>query len=361
AYNPRLRREERIGRMYRMHASRREPVAAAPAGDIIAVVGLKRTRTGDTLCPRGEPVVLESIDFPEPVISCAVAPRVSRDAERLGAALAALEREDPTFRQRFDPETGETVISGMGELHLEIAVSRIAREHRIEVEVGAPQVAYRRTIEGSCEIEGRLVKQTGGRGQFAVVRMRFEATGGSDVEFEDRTVGGAVPREYVPAVERGIRLRANRRGEPPLVGFRAILVDGRHHEVDSSEIAFEAAAAMALDDALRRMTVTLLEPVVRLQVLAPEECLGALLGDLNARRAQIDDVSHEGPTSVIRGRAPLAELARYTTDLRSMTGGRGTSNLEPAGYAPVPASIAAALASSGGGPRTPGGRNRRAS
>ncbi|MBI2922681.1 MAG: elongation factor G [Planctomycetes bacterium] len=342
--NSRKNKPERINRLYKMHADKREAVEKLSAGDMGAAVGLKLTVTGDTLCDRDNPVVLGAMNFPDPVISMSIAPKTTADREKLSEALSQMVKEDPTFHRHTDEETGETVISGMGELHLDIKVSVLTREHKVDAEVGRPKVAYRQTFDRPIEVEGKHVKQTGGHGQFGVVKVRFEllpsATGG--VEFENEVVGGRVPTEYIPAVEDGIKNFGKRGGRLkwPFVGLRATLFDGKAHDVDSSELAFISAAELAFREAIERVRIVLLEPMMKIEVECPEANVGDVIGDLNSRRAQVSDVSYSGTNRVISGKVPLAELFQYSTTLRSMTQGRGTYSSEPCEYTPVPHLIA---------------------
>jgi elongation factor G len=342
-WNPGRNREERIGRLLRMHAEKREQIEEAKAGDIVAVVGFKHTITGDTLCEDDHLVVLESMDFPDAVISMSVEPKTRGDRDRLNEALAQVAKEDPTFRRHTDPETGETIISGMGELHLEIVVSRLKNEHRVEAVVGRPRVAYRQTLAHAVECEGRHVKQTGGHGQYGICVVKFEPLAGSpEIEFENEIVGGAIPKEYVPAIDDGIRTYCTEGGELkfPFVGVKAILVDGKYHDVDSSELAFVAAGRLAIRGAVEKAGTTLLEPIMRFEVTVPEEFLGSVMGDLNSRRAIVGEMTDKSGAKIIRGKVPISEMFQYATTLRSMTQGRGNFSLEPSEYAPVPKGIA---------------------
>ena len=342
-YNPGLRKRERIGRIVILHADEHEAVSHLEAGQIGAVLGLKYTSTGDTLCSQAHPVVLERMEFPEPVIQIAVQPRKSSDRDKLTSALATLAREDPTFRRFTDDETAETIIAGMGELHLEVLINRLRREFKLEVVTGAPQVAYRQTLAGPVDLETRHVKQSGGRGQFAVVRIRWELTDGQEVAFASELTGGTVPRQYIPSVERGLR-EALQDGYPlgfPFVGVKAVLYDGKHHEVDSSENAFRTAARRAVRDASERTGVVILEPMMRIEVMVPEEFLSQVIGTLNARRAVIGEIGGEtGSIRIVSGLVPLAEMFGYATILRSATQGRGAFSMEPATFARAPQDVA---------------------
>jgi elongation factor G len=343
-YNSTKDRKERIGRILQMHANHREDKPAAFAGDIVAAVGLKHTTTGDTLCDPARPIVLESMSFPAPVISVAIEPKTKADQDRLAKALQTLAEEDPTFQVRFDEETGQTIISGMGELHLEVLVDRLTREFKVGANVGKPQVAYRETITKPVSgVEARYVRQTGGRGQFAVVTIDLEPTGpGGGFEFVSRLKGGVIPNEYVPAVDEGIQeaMETGVLAGYPLVDVRAILVDGQYHEVDSSEIAFKIAGSMALKEAARRADPVLLEPVMEVEVVTPEGSMGEVIGDLTARRGKIERMEARGAMQVIRALVPLAEMFGYATDLRSRTQGRATYTMQFHSYQRVPDGIA---------------------
>jgi elongation factor G len=337
-------RKERIGRILQMHANHREDKPAAFAGDIVAAVGLKHTTTGDTLCDPSQPVVLESMTFPVPVISVAIEPKTKADQEKLSKSLAALSEEDPTFQVRSDEETGQTVISGMGELHLDVLVDRLQREFKVGANVGKPQVAYRETIGKSVEeVELRFVRQTGGKGQFAVVELSLEPTGpGGGFEFVNKLKGGAIPQEYVPAVDEGVQeaMESGVLAGYPMVDVRVLLVDGKYHDVDSSEMAFRIAGSMAFKEAARKAAPVLLEPIMEVEVVTPEGNMGDVIGDLTARRGKIDRMEPRGAMQVIRARVPLAEMFGYVTDLRSKTQGRATSTMQFHSYEAVPKSIA---------------------
>jgi elongation factor G len=340
-------RKERIGRLLRMHANHREDVDDVFTGDIVAAVGLKMTTTGDTLSDPAKAIQLESMTFPAPVISVAIEPKTKADQDKLGEALARLAEEDPTFLVRSDEETGQTIIAGMGELHLDVLVDRLRREFKVDANVGRPQVAYRETI--AQEIRGvsyRHIKQTGGKGQYAHVVINLEPTGpGGGYEFVDHTKGGAVPREYIPAVDTGIEaaLDAGVLAGYPIVDVRAVLVDGSAHAVDSSEMAFKIAGSMALQEAARRAGLKLLEPVMAVEVVTPDEYMGDVIGDLNSRRGQIGEMGQRGSTRVIQAMVPLAEMFGYATDLRSRTQGRATHTMQFHSYQPVPDSIASEI------------------
>ena len=339
-------KKERIGRILRMHADHREEVKEIYAGDIGAMVGLKSTTTGDSLCDIDNLIVLEKITFPEPVISIAIEPKTKADQEKMGIALRQLAHEDPTFKIRSDQETNQTLIAGMGELHLEIIVDRMLREFKVEANIGRPQVAYRETIKNSSEAEGKYIKQSGGRGQYGHVWIRVEPQErGKGYEFINAIKGGAIPQEYIPAVEKGIK-EAKDKGilaGYPLVDFKATLYDGSFHEVDSSEIAFKVAASTALQEAAKRSGLVLLEPVMKIEIVVPEQFMGDAIGDLSSKRGQVEKMEDRGEgvakTKVINGKVPLAEMFGYATSLRSMTQGRGSFTMEFDHYAPVPQNI----------------------
>jgi len=336
-------KRERIGRILRMHANHREEVDEVFAGDIAAAVGLKDTITGDTLCDEKNPIILESMNFPEPVINVAIEPKTKADQEKMSTALAKLAEEDPTFRYYTDEETGQTIIEGMGELHLEIIVDRMKREFKVEVNVGKPQVAYRETFRSSAKVEGKYVRQTGGRGQYGHVWIEFEPLPqGSGFVFENKIVGGVVPKEYVPAVQAGIE-EAMRNGVLagyPITDIKATLFDGSYHEVDSSEMAFKIAASMALKAAKDLCNPVLLEPIMKVEVTVPEEYMGDVMGMLNSRRGRIEGMDERAGARVIRAKVPLAEMFGYSTVLRSGTQGRGVFSMEFSHYEEVPRSIA---------------------
>ncbi len=335
---------ERIGRLVRMHANAREEVEQVLAGDIAAIIGPKNTFTGDTLCDPEHPIVLETIKFPEPVISVAIEPRTKADQDKMAEALRRLSEEDPTFRVRTDEETGQTIISGMGELHLDVLVDRMVREFKVWANVGKPQVAYRETITRPVKAEGRFVRQTGGRGQYGHVWLELEPMEkGKGFEFVNEIVGGAVPKEYVPAVEKGIReaLDSGVMGGYPVVDVRAKLVDGSYHEVDSSEMAFKIAASMGFKAGAQRAGPVLLEPIMKVEVVVPENFMGDVIGDLSARRAHIEGMEpRAGGLTAVNAFVPLATMFGYATDLRSMTQGRGTFTMEFDHYDQLPPSIA---------------------
>ena len=344
--------KERVGRLLRMHANKREEIKRVAAGDIAAAVGLRNAKTGDTLCLESRPIVLEAIEFPEPVISVAIEPKTKDGQEKLSLALASLANEDPTFRATSDEETGQTIISGMGELHLEIIVDRLLREFRVEANVGKPQVAYRETVTVPAAAEGRFIRQTGGRGQYGHVKMQIEPFPGGGFEFVNKIVGGTIPKEYIPAVEKGVReaLEGGILAGYPVVDARVILQDGSYHEVDSSEIAFKIAGSMAFKDGARRAKPILLEPLMRFDVIVPEEFVGQVIGDLNSRRGRVLEIEARPAAQVIRCEAPLAELFGYATDLRSATQGRAShSPFQFARYEAVPAQIAEEIIARVGG------------
>ena len=340
--NPTKDRRERIGRILLLHANHREEVQVVTAGDIAAGVGLKSTTTGDTLCDPNKPIVLESIKFPEPVISVAIEPKTKADEEKMSLALARLAEEDPTFRTRTDPETGQTLISGMGELHLEVIVDRMLREFRVAANVGRPQVAYRETITRKAEGEGRYVRQSGGRGQYGHAVLIFEPLGlGEGFVFEDKIKGGAIPREFIKPIEQGIR-EALDNGVVygyPMVDVKATLVDGSSHDVDSSEIAFMIAGSLALKDAVGKAGPVVVEPIMKVEVVVANEFMGDVIGDLNARRGHVTGMEERANARVIRALVPLATMFGYATDLRSKTQGRGTYSMEFDHYEQLPASL----------------------
>lgn len=342
-FNSSRAKRERIGRLLRMHANKREEVKGAEAGDIVAAVGLKFTGTGDTLCSEGNPILLEKMEFPDPVISIAVEPKTRADEEKLGMSLQKLANEDPTFRVAVDPESGQTVISGMGELHLEIIVDRLKREFGIEANVGRPQVAYRETVTKRVEVEQKYIKQSGGRGQYAHVLLRIEPNEkGKGFEFVDEVVGGTVPREYIPAVRKGTQeaMDGGVLAGFPLVDVKATLFDGSYHEVDSSDMAFKICASMALKEGARQAGAILLEPMMAVEVVVPEEHMGAVTGDLTARRGQILRSEMHAGSQIVGAQVPLASMFGYATDLRSATQGRATYTMQFSHYEPVPKNIA---------------------
>jgi elongation factor G len=343
-YNSTKDKKERIGRLLQMHANSREDVEAVFAGDIVAAIGLKSTTTGDTLSDEKAQIVLESMDFPEPVIHVAVEPKTKADQDKLGRALQSLSEEDPTFYVRTDEETGETVISGQGELHLEVIVDRMLREFKVDATVGKPQVAYRETITQRVEkVVYRHVKQTGGSGQFAHVVIDLEPTGpGGGYEFSDKIVGGKISREYIPAVDQGIQSSLDQGvlAGYPVVDVRAVLTDGSEHQVDSSEMAFKIAGSMAFKEAARKAGPVLLEPIMAVEVVTPEDYMGDVFGDLNARRGRVEGSEQRGNSMVIRAQVPLSDMFGYATDLRSRTQGRATYTMQFHSYQQVPKAIA---------------------
>ena len=343
-YNVTKGRRERIGRLLQMHANHREEVETLYTGDIAAAVGLKDTSTGDTLADENQQVLLETMQFPEPVISQAIEPKTKADQDKLGAALGKLAEEDPTFRMHTDQETGQTIISGMGELHLEIIVDRLLREFKVQANVGRPQVEYKETIRQTAEAEGKFIRQTGGRGQYGHVYMRVEPLEpGQGFEFVNKIVGGVVPREYIPAVEAGVReaMDTGVLAGYPMVDIRATLFDGSYHEVDSSEMAFKIAGSMGFKSAVNKARPVLLEPIMSVEVVVPEEYMGDVIGDLNARRGRIEGMEpRAGGVQAIHGMVPLAEMFGYATDLRSRTQGRGTYTMQFAHYEETPKHVA---------------------
>jgi elongation factor G len=350
-YNSNKGKKERVSRILQMHANHREDIPEVSAGNVVAAVGLRETTTGDTLCDQDHPIVLESMQFPEPVIAVAVEPKTKADQEKLGTALAKLAEEDPTFKVRFDQETGQTLIAGMGELHLEIIVDRMLREFSVQANVGRPQVAYKETIRKPSKAEGRYIRQTGGRGQYGHVVITLEPLPrGTGVEFENEITGGDIPREFIPPVEAGIREAAESGvlAGYPVVDFRASLVDGSYHEVDSSDIAFKIAGSMAFKDAMQRAQPVLLEPVMKVEVLTPEQYMGDVIGDLNSRRGRIEGIEQQGAIRAVRALVPLGDMFGYATALRSATQGRATYTMEPSHYEEVPQSISEEVRSKSG-------------
>ena len=334
-------KKERMGRILQMHANKREEIDQVYCGDIAAAVGLKDTTTGDTLCAEDAPIVLEQMEFPEPVISVAVEPKTKNDQEKMGIALSKLAEEDPTFRVRTDEETGQTIISGMGELHLEIIVDRMKREFKVDSNVGKPQVAYRETITQSCDQEVKYAKQSGGRGQYGHVKIILEPNPGKEFEFVNKITGGVIPREYIPAVEKGCReaLESGVIAGYPLVDVKVTLYDGSFHEVDSSEMAFKIAGSMALKQAATKAKPVILEPVFKVEVTTPEEYMGDIIGDLNSRRGMVSGMIDRNGAKIRTAKVPLSEMFGYATDLRSKSQGRATYSWEFSEYLQVPASI----------------------
>jgi elongation factor G len=340
-FNPTKGKRERIGRLVKMHANKREEIHEVSAGDIFAAVGLKYTRTGDTICSEKQPIILESMNFPDPVISIAIEPKTKGDLEKLGSSLQKLILEDPSFKVRTDEESGQTILSGMGELHLEIIVDRLLREFNVEANVGEPQVAYRETITKTVKAEGRFIRQSGGRGQYGHVWLTIEPQPGKGFEFVNRIVGGSIPREYIPAVEKGV-IEAMEKGVLagyPMVDIKVTLIDGSYHDVDSSEMAFKIAGSMGFREGARQAHPILLEPLMSIEIISPEDFMGQVVADLTSRRGKTTKVEYRGGTNVIVGEVPLAKMFGYATDLRSLTQGRATFTLQFAHYSPVPASV----------------------
>ena len=337
--------KERMGRLLQMHANKREEKEVVYCGDIAAVVGLKNTTTGDTLCDEKNPIILEKMEFPDPVISVAVEPKTKADQEKMGIALAKLAEEDPTFRVKSDEETGQTIISGMGELHLDIIVDRMRREFKVESTVGKPQVAYRETITASTEQEVKYAKQSGGKGQYGHVKIKVEPITGKDFEFVNEITGGAIPREYIPAVEKGCReaLENGVVAGYPLVGVKVTLYDGSFHEVDSSEMAFKIAGSMAMKQGAEKCKPVILEPIFKVEVTTPEEYMGDIIGDINSRRGMIGGMTDRNGAKIIDAKVPLSEMFGYATDLRSKSQGRANYSMEFEEYVPVPRAIQDAI------------------
>ena len=337
-------KKERVGRILQMHANKREELDKVYAGDIAAAVGFKTTTTGDTICDEKAPVILESMEFPEPVIELAIEPKTKNDQGKMGEALAKLAEEDPTFRQHTDEETGQTIIAGMGELHLEIIVDRLLREFKVEANVGAPQVAYKETFTQTVEVDSKYAKQSGGRGQYGHCKVRFEpmdANGEELFKFDSTVVGGAIPKEYIPAVGEGIEeaAQAGILAGFPVLGVHATVYDGSYHEVDSSEMAFHIAGSMAFKEAMHKAGAVLLEPIMKVEVTMPEEYMGDVIGDINSRRGRIEGMDDLGGGKIVRGFVPLSEMFGYSTDLRSKTQGRGNYSMFFEKYEPVPKSV----------------------
>jgi len=338
-YNPINQRRERISRILAMHANKRADLKESQAGDIVALVGLKQTTTGHTICDEAHPIILEQMTFPSPVIYVAIEPKTKADQDKLSESLNRLADEDPTFQVKTDTDTGQTIISGMGELHLEILVERMKREFNVSANVGKPQVAYRETITATAEAEGKFIRQTGGRGQYGHVKIRVMPNGqGKGFEFEDRTKGGTIPNEYIPDVQQGVKeaLENGVIAGYPMVDVRVELLDGSYHEVDSSEIAFKIAGSIALQEGARRASPTILEPVMDIEVVVPEEYMGDVIGDLNSRRGKVAGVVHRPDAIVIAAQAPLSEMFGYATTLRSLSQGRAVYTMQFAHYAPIP-------------------------
>ena len=335
-------KKERMGRLLQMHANKREELDVVYSGDIAAAVGLKETTTGDTLCDENKPIILEKMEFPDTVIQIAVEPKTKADQEKMGTALAKLAEEDPTFKVTSNQETGQTLISGMGELHLEIIVDRMKREFKVEANVGKPQVAYRETINGATDVEEKYAKQSGGRGQYGHVKIKVEANPDKGYEFINQITGGAIPREYIPAVDKGIQeaLEAGVVAGYPVQDVKVTLYDGSYHEVDSSEMAFKIAGSMAIKKAMRAANPILLEPIFKVEVTTPEEYMGDVIGDLNSRRGQVSGMTERNNAKIINAQVPLAQMFGYATDLRSKTQGRASYSMEFEKYVQVPNNIA---------------------
>jgi len=340
-------KKERVGRMVQMHANTREEIKEVRAGDIAALIGMKDVTTGDTLCSLEKPIILERMDFPEPVISVAVEPKTKADQEKMGIALGKLAQEDPSFRVKTDEESGQTIISGMGELHLDILVDRMKREFGVEANIGKPQVAYRETIRNKCEIEGKFVRQSGGRGQFGHCWIRFAPAdeGQEGLEFTSEVVGGVIPKEYIPAIQKGIeeQMKNGIVAGYPLLGLKATVFDGSYHDVDSNEMAFKIAASMATKQLTQKGGAVLLEPIMKVEVVTPEDYMGDVMGDLNRRRGLIQGMEDTVSGKVIRAEVPLGEMFGYATDVRSMSQGRASYSMEFAKYAEAPSNIAEAI------------------
>jgi len=341
-YNPNSDIKERIARLLRMHSNKREDIQVAYAGDIVAAIGMRKTTTGDTLCDVKHPIVLERMSFPEPVVMVSIEPKTKADQDKLSEAMAKLSEEDPTFRIRQDDETGQTIISGMGELHLEILVDRLMREFGVGASVGRPSVAYKETITKSVACEGRFVRQSGGRGQFGHVLMRMHpTTDGSEFHFENKVIGGTIPREYIPAIERGIKeaMTTGVLAGYPMTGIHCEVYDGSYHEVDSNEMAFRIAGSMAFQDGARKASTILLEPIMNVEVVVPETYMGAVVGDLNSRRGKINGLVARGNLQVIAVSVPLSEMFGYANTLRNISQGRAVFTMQFSRYAPVPADV----------------------
>ena len=328
-----------------MHANKRQELEEVYSGDIAAAVGLKYTTTGDTLCDENHPIILESMEFPDPVISIAIEPKTKAGQEKMGIALAKLAEEDPTFRTHTDQDSGQTIIEGMGELHLEIIVDRLLREFHVEANVGAPQVAYKEALTKPCDVQGKFVRQSGGKGQYGDCKVRFYPTdpnGEKTYEFVNSIVGGAVPKEYIPAIDEGIQeaMQSGMLAGYPVVGLKAELYDGSYHEVDSSEMAFHIAGSMAMKEAMKKGAMTLLEPIMRVDITVPEEYMGDVIGDINSRRGRVSGMESMNGSEIIHSMVPLAEMFGYATDLRSKTQGCGTHSMFFDHLEPVPKNVA---------------------
>ena len=349
-YNSSKENTERIGRILQMHANHRQDIDVVYAGDIAAAVGLRNTATGDTLCDPKHPIILESMEFPEPVIHVAIEPKTKAGQEKMGIALAKLAEEDPTFRAYTDEETGQTIIAGMGELHLEIIVDRLLREFKVEANVGKPQVAYKETIRRNAESDTKYARQSGGKGQYGHVKIRIEPNPGKGYEFVNEVVGGAIPKEYIPAVDQGIQgaLLSGTLAGYNVVDIKVTVYDGSYHEVDSSEMAFKIAGSMAVKDAIKKADPVLLEPIMKVTVIVPEEYMGDVIGDLNSRRGMILGMDAVPGAQQINAEVPLSEMFGYATDMRSKTQGRGQYTMEPAHYNEVPKSVGEEIISARG-------------
>ena len=344
-YNSTKGKRERLGRLVQMHANNRKEITEVYSGDIAAAVGLKDTTTGDSLCDEAHPIILEKMEFPEPVISQSIEPKTKSDQDKLGLALAKLVEEDPTFKAYTNAETGQTIIAGMGELHLDIIVDRLKREFKVEANVGAPQVAYRETITQVGECEGKFIRQSGGRGQYGHVWIKFEPNDGKGYEFVDAIVGGVVPREYIKPVDQGLQDALTRGilAGYPVIDVKATLFDGSYHDVDSSEMAFKVAASMALKASINKCKPVILEPIELVEITVPSEYLGDVMGDVSSRRGTVDGMEQRGNAQVIRAYIPLAEMFGYATDLRSFTQGRGVYSMVFDHYEAVPKNISEAI------------------
>ena len=339
-------KKERFGRLLKMHANKREEIKQVYSGDIAAAVGLKYTSTGDTLCDPKQPCILEAMEFPEPVIHIAIEPKTKSDQEKMGIALGKLVQEDPSLRVKTDEETGQVIISGMGELHLEIIVDRLKREFKVEANIGAPQVAYRETIRSTVEQESKFIRQSGGRGQYGHVVLRIEPLeAGAGYEFVDKIVGGVIPRQFIPAVDKGIQESMVKGGLAgyPVQDFQITLFDGSHHSVDSSEMAFKIAGSMAFKKAFEAANPVLLEPIVEMEINVPDECVGDVIGDMNQRRGKVLGMDPQGSSQVVRAQVPMSEVLKYAPELRSMTSDRGLFTMEFSHYEEVPSHMTAKL------------------
>ncbi|MBU1853566.1 MAG: elongation factor G [Candidatus Omnitrophica bacterium] len=342
-YNINRDEKERLSKIVRMHANKQEIIEASGAGDIVGVVGLKNSQTGDTLCEEDYPIILEKIHFPEPVVSMAIEPTTKMDQDKLGLALNKLQDEDPTFRVRYNNETGQTIISGMGELHLEVIIDRLSREFKVAAKTGTPQVAYKEKPTLEVRSEGKFIQQTGGRGQYGhVIIIIKPGDSGQGIEFKNKIVGGNIPREYIPAVKKGVEMSSKTGvlAGYPVIDTHVALIDGSFHEVDSSELAFEMAGSIALSEGLKRAKSILMEPIMKLEVIFPEEYTGDVIGDLNSRRGKIHNITQRGKLKVIEANAPLVQMFGYATAIRSLTQGRASYTMEPSHYAEVPSNIA---------------------